>query len=100
MAHSKENGKLKLLISQIRFLSLALFFLISFSAEGKTVVVKSDKPLEDQFKFVNTTYVIKERIDLKGKQIALPEKSKLRFKGGQFCNGTLIGNTTKLKGKL
>lgn len=42
----------------------------------------------------NLTYVIIGDIDLSGKEIKIPKGCKLKFKGGTFRNGTLIGDNT------
>ena len=78
----------------------SLFLLFSLTATGKTIIVRNNLPIEDQFKYRNTTYVINEIIDLKGKKVTIPARSKIEFKGGRLYNGVLIGNSTKFKGSL
>ena len=49
----------------------------------------------------NREYVVKEKIDLKGKQVNVPTGVTISFKkGGAIVNGTLNGNGTKLNSKL
>lgn len=45
----------------------------------------------------NKTYTLKSNWDLKGETFVLPEGVTIEAKGGVFENGTLIGNSTKLK---
>ena len=45
-------------------------------------------------------YVVRERIDLQGRQVNVPEGVTITFKkGGSIVNGTLNGNGTKLNSK-
>ena len=44
----------------------------------------------------NTTYIIQRDYDLGGKVIKIPKGCKLKFKGGSFRNGTLIGDSTSV----
>lgn len=43
-----------------------------------------------------TTYVIHEKYDLKGRNIQIPTGCTLFFDGGSFANGTIIGDNTKI----
>lgn len=44
----------------------------------------------------NTIYIIQYDFDLDGMTIKIPSNSILKFNGGSLCNGTLIGNNTKI----
>ena len=48
----------------------------------------------------NTIYVIRYDYCLGGETIEVPEGCVLEFDGGSLRNGTIVGNGTKLKGKL
>lgn len=45
------------------------------------------------------TLVITKKIELKGREVKLPKGVTLNFQGGSICNGTLVGNETKISGK-
>lgn len=48
----------------------------------------------------NTIYEIKYDFDLNEKEITIPEGCSLKFTGGSFINGTIIGNNTIIKASL
>lgn len=83
-------------------LIFALFLATVASCESfaKTISIRENVPLGEQFKEDNTVYLIKERIDLNGATVKLPANSALKFKRkGELANGTLQGNETYLLGK-
>lgn len=58
------------------------------------VELVSGKPIAGQLKTANTYYVIKETINLQGAVMKVPQNCVLSFEGGQFKNGSLIGQDT------
>lgn len=50
--------------------------------------------------FANSSWVISEDHDLKGNTVLLPANVNLRFDGGSFRNGTLVGRDTKITANL
>ena len=94
---------------------LTLFFLsILFTACGTScafssktkpkpvkVQVREQAPIVDIGMQSHKEYVVRERIDLHGKQVNVPENVTITFKkGGAIVNGTLNGNGTKLNSKV
>lgn len=74
-----------------RFL-FSLLMLVASAAVAKTVVLSPDVPLAEQMTLPNTTYVLKNRFDLKGKTLVLPANAKLSVEeGGCICNGKVTG---------
>ena len=70
------------------------------SNEYQQIIVKTlqpDKSFSEQVRNPNTIYKISYIFDLKGSKINLPENCVLKFEGGRICNGTLIGNRTRIE---
>lgn len=81
---------------------LSLFILftahIGCESHAKSIRIYGDIPIQEQLCCSNTTYVIRDAIDLGGDTIMMPLSSVLKFKaGGSIKNGTLVGNNTKIK---
>lgn len=79
-----------------------VFFLLTFiitavSVPARTIPLKAGIPIEKQVIYPNSTYVVSTIIDCEGKDIVIPEGCILRINSGGICNGSLIGNNTKLK---
>ena len=53
--------------------------------------------IQDRFNRANTIYKITKDIDLEGETLTIPEGCTLDFQGGSFANGTITGNSTKIK---
>lgn len=70
---------------------------VLFSCSSTKIVASQGRDLVRLFATENTTYVIKEDIDLNGKTIRIGKGSTLDFRGGSFSNGTIVGNNTKVK---
>lgn len=70
---------------------------VLFSCSSTKIVASQVRDLVRLFAAENTTYVIKEDIDLNGKTIRIGKGSTLDFRGGSFSNGTIVGNNTKVK---
>ena len=81
--------------------ALILLFTLSFysavSACTKKVVVSPSKDCDRQFKYENASYIIRTRLDLKGRVLVVPNNSKLVFEGGRLFNGTVSGNNTTIQ---
>lgn len=76
-------------------------FLISTAMFGKSVTVKTDRPIQDQFAESYATYIIKSEIDLKGSTLYIPEGATITFKRkGSICNGMIHCCNTLLKGTI
>lgn len=79
------------------FVIIIIGIFASFAIEAKTIIVNPQKPLQKQFSR-RATYVIKDNINLQGKSLQIPRKSKLMFDGGSLSNGRLLLNQTTLQG--
>ena len=66
------------------------------SNEKTVITVDSHKNIQSQFETKNAIYVIKEKIDLKGRALVIPYGCLLDFEGGCFSNGTIEGQHTSL----
>lgn len=51
-------------------------------------------------KLIDGIYIVKETVDLQGKEWPLAEGCTLQFDGGSVKNGTIVGNNTHLDGNL
>jgi hypothetical protein len=60
-------------------------------------ILDNDKPIASQFDKTNTTYIIKDDINLNGLSLVIPENCSLLYEGGVIRNGKLVGNKTKIK---
>lgn len=58
------------------------------------VVTDVSKPLSRQFKWKDTTYVIRDTFNLEGKSLRVPKGAVLLFEGGFLINGKIKGNGT------
>ena len=83
-------------------LYVILFFFLPIISEGKNrVVIKPNQDIQLQLQFENTSYVVKNAIDLQGESVIIPEGSDLVFKRkGSIHNGLIIGQETTFKGKV
>lgn len=61
------------------------------------VIVRQSDDLVKVFSKPNTTYIIKENLNLEGNKIILGEGCTLVFQGGSLSNGTIVGNNTRVK---
>ena len=62
-----------------------------------TLIVDKQK-WKNQFIRDNAIYEIRHDFNLKGDSLHIPDNCLLRFNGGSFYNGTLIGNHTSIEG--
>ncbi len=96
-----------------RLISLVSVLLISFISFGYLVNAKTHSTtspvlvergiITQQFQLKvlpHSTYLVNKEIDLQGNKVVLPEGVTLKFDKGFFSNGELIGNGTKISGKL
>ncbi|MBR1461788.1 MAG: right-handed parallel beta-helix repeat-containing protein [Prevotella sp.] len=68
--------------------------------KNEKVTVREQALIVDIGMQAHKEYVVRERIDLKGTQVNVPEGVTITFKkGGAIVNGTLNGNGTKLNSK-
>ena len=67
----------------------------SLRSQARIVVRQSDD-LETVFSMKNSEYVIKDKVNLFGKTIRVGEGCVIIFKGGSLCNGTVVGNDTRI----
>lgn len=82
---------------------LILFFLlIPLCIEGKNrVVLNPNSNIKQQLREDNTTFVVKQIIDLQGETVSIPNNSVLLFKRkGLIQNGCVKGVNTTLKGRV
>lgn len=49
---------------------------------------------------INTVFVVKYDYDLNGQTISIPNNCVLKFEGGSFDNGTIVGNKTRISADL
>lgn len=78
--------------------SLFNFLLITLPVSAKTVHIMSEHRLGEALKYANTTYVIDESLNLKGRILQLPKNSILDFSsGGKINNGEIVGNNSIIK---
>lgn len=75
-----------------KYVACIFLLLLSLTIEGRNVLISPQESIQDQFVFENTTYIIKNYIDLSGKTICIPNGSTIRFrKNGSLNNGTISG---------
>lgn len=80
-------------------LSGLLFFAPDVCWGCKDRVLNPSKPLQQQLTKARGTYIIEHVFDLKGQTLSLPKRATLLFRnGGEFQNGTIVFNNTKLEG--
>lgn len=72
----------------------------SAKLSGTYSVLNKYDTFREQFLSENTIYVIRESFDLMGETIIVPSSSTLKFEGGDFCNGTLVGQETTIEADL
>ena len=84
------------IIITTKFLVAVMCLFGQFDATAKKIVLCNRKPVATQFKSPNTTYVARKDFDLEGQKLMMPENCVLRFRGGRFKNGTIVGNNTKI----
>lgn len=82
----------------ITLLFFLVVLLVGHDVHAKSVCIVTTIPLQEQLNKPNTTYVIKETIDLKGNTLIMPAFSVLRFgKDGSIKNGTIQGDKTNVR---
>lgn len=64
------------------------------------VILRRNKTLAEQMNLINTIYEIRYDFDLNGGELNVPENCVLKFEGGSFSNGTIVGNNTVIDAKL
>lgn len=64
------------------------------------VILRKNKTFAEQVTKSNTIYEIRYNFDLGSSIVSIPEGCVLKFEGGSFSNGTIIGNGTKIKAGL
>lgn len=84
----------KIIIAIILLFSLSFY---SFASACTKKIVVSSKDWGNQLKYENTYYIIRERLDLKGKEFVVPNNSRLVFEGGCLSTGTVIGKETTIQ---
>lgn len=83
-----------------KVLILSVLLLIPLDSTSRTIVLCPDSDLQKQLIYDNVTYLIQNEFNLDGQTIYLPNKSVLSFFGnGQFFNGTICGNQSKINAK-
>lgn len=87
--------KLQKIITAIILLFSLGFY--SFASACTKKIVVSSKDWGNQLKYENTSYIIRERLDLKGKEFFVPNNSRLVFEGGCLRNGTVRGKETTIQ---
>ena len=63
------------------------------------MIVSQDDDFEKVFSKPNTTYIIKNDINLGGCKVLIGDCCTLIFRGGSLANGTLVGNNTRVKAR-
>ena len=63
----------------------------------RRIEITKDQSLASQMRFSTSYYVIRDVFDLEGGIITIPQGCILRFDGGQFKNGTVIGNKSYIE---
>ncbi len=92
MPYRDYNLVLKILIT-------LLFFCLTTVAEaGEYVVLSKSATITSQIKTKESTYEIRDKFDLGGKTLTVPEDCTLLFRGGEICNGQIVFNNTYLDG--
>ncbi len=91
---------------------LRILFLLFFSIAGYSldsygmpsmeetgyIILQEGKDITSQLVPINTTYVVRNNIDLKKRNITIPFNCILRFEGGKICNGSINLNMAYLDG--
>lgn len=70
-----------------------------YASAGNPIVIKNSAPIQSQFKFANSVYVIRDLIDLKKGTLTIPQNCILRFEGGSLHNGIVVYNNTSIEGR-
>ena len=73
---------------------LATFSLEVLASSFKTIIVKNGTDVYKIFTRPNRRYVVREDLDLGGKEIVIGENSILVFEGGSLLNGKIKGRNT------
>ena len=61
------------------------------------IILNNRESLKKQINTANTVYEIKDVFNLQGQTVEIPEGCILRFSGGGFTGGTLMGNSTQIQ---
>lgn len=73
---------------------------VSCNCQRSVVCIKSTGQLQSQLNKSNTTYLVENLVDLRGKTIVMPKNSVLKFsRNGVLSNGVLVGENTLFDGK-
>lgn len=88
-----------------KIICLLLFLLSVCSVESKDfeepskgyIEMTQDMVATNQIQEMNTYYIIKETIDLRGNELIIPEGCTLKFEGGRLMNGSLVGTNTYIE---
>lgn len=75
-----------------------LFIVIAISCVTACSTIKLDNERDLRLK-ENTTYKVKKSLDLRGRTMFIPTGCNLMFKGGSIANGSVVFNSTVIKGK-
>lgn len=70
--------------------------IMEFADNEDEIVLTNDLPISQQLVKNDVTYIINSNFNLNGEKIKLPNKSTLKFIGGKFINGVLIGDTSSI----
>ena len=61
------------------------------------MVLNPSLPFASQVTLDNSIYVIRDVFNLANTSVGLPSNCVLRFEGGKICNGSLVGNETRIE---
>ena len=61
------------------------------------VILRKNKSFVEQVTKENTIYEIRYDFNLNGQKITIPNRCILKFEGGSFANGTIIGHNTEIE---
>jgi len=88
--------------SAVVLIAVLLALPLSIYAKARVVEVQSGsiQSIAGQMSRENTTYVIKQQLDLCGGRLQIPESSVLEFKGGSVCNGEIVGKNTRISARI
>lgn len=85
-------------MNRLAIILITLFSLVTTPAKCCTrVIVGQDDDFAIVFSKPNTSYIIKDDINLGGCKVVIGSGSTLVFRGGSLANGTVVGNNTRVK---
>lgn len=76
---------------------LALVFCLKVSGGNRTIKLNAVIPVSAQINKTNTTYIVKNNLNLGGDTVVVPEGCKIVIKKGIVSNGLIIGNNTTIE---